>query len=418
MAAEDRPGRPADRTGSASNLLSLARDPGLWRGPGPWIVALLIAANLWVAHNFGELVTRRQDTLKAAGVGDGSHAPGAGGRVRLYADRGSSVPRFDESSGEATWTYWDEIPDARLNRLVVLTGMSQNLAINDYRPGQLTIPEQLDDLVRPSGARAFGLAAPNFTNEELELLTLALLTSPRTRPMVLVFGACFDKFRNVDLRPGYRQFLRRTPALREAWTQTIDAYAARYPLATAKMRATLDALHEGQERKEETSLEDRLREKVAGISPLVAARTDLNVILQLEAFAARNVLLNIKSTSKRPILAARYDLNREFLAMVADEARLAGTTLAIYVVPLQPGTENPYIPAEYAQFKGWIERFAADRGIPFANLEDLVPQQHWGQFAGGPDFKHFRVEGHRLTAEAIVRTFRSLWAPPRAGGTQ
>ena len=68
----------------------------------------------------------------------------------------------------------------------------------------------------------------------------------------------------------------------------------------------------------------------------------------------------------------------------------------------EPQDENPYLADEYADFKRWLAEFAAARGVPFANLEDAVPAGDWGETEDGPDFKHFKGAGHRLTVEAIL----------------
>ena len=43
--------------------------------------------------------------------------------------------------------------------------------------------------------------------------------------------------------------------------------------------------------------------------------------------------------------------------------------------------------------------------MPFANFEDVVPTEHWGTYLGGPDFKHFKAMGHKLTARAVIDRF-------------
>lgn len=125
-------------------------------------------------------------------------------------------------------------------------------------------------------------------------------------------------------------------------------------------------------------------------------------------FSLRNRVLGIRPTSKRPVIPYRYDLNREFLGLIADEAARNDVRLILYVIPLNPLSENPYVPGEYAAFKTWLEAFARERRIAFADLERAVPEEHWGEFMGGPDFKHFRGEGHRITAAAILARFRPL----------
>ena len=58
--------------------------------------------------------------------------------------------------------------------------------------------------------------------------------------------------------------------------------------------------------------------------------------------------------------------------------------------------------------------FASTRSLPFANLENEVPADDWGLLDGGPDFKHFKEAGHRITAAAVLRSFDSV-IPKQAG---
>ena len=95
--------------------------------------------------------------------------------------------------------------------------------------------------------------------------------------------------------------------------------------------------------------------------------------------------------------------------MVVQQAKAAGVQVAIYVVPLNPLADNPYVPNEYMEFKRWLEEFTSENDVAFANLENVVPHEHWGVWIDGPDFKHFREPGHRLTAQSIVKAFDRLW---------
>jgi hypothetical protein len=263
----------------------------------------------------------------------------------------------------------------------------------------------MDDALKPDGTRVWCESAPNMCNEEATLQLLAFCSSPRTKPAVFMYGLCFDKFRNVDLRPSYQDFMRGRPELQAAWQETADEYAQAYPLAAAKMRSTLQSLHQ-VDAEQQDSFEGRVRSSIASISPLVMHRKDLNAAASTFLFDARNWVFNIKPTDKRPIIQSRYDLNRQFLSLMADFARAHHVQLITYVIPLNPQAENPYVAAEYGDFKVWAAQFAAERSIPFTNLENLVPTGDWGIFMGGPDFKHFKGEGHKRTAEALLAAFR------------
>ncbi len=49
-----------------------------------------------------------------------------------------------------------------------------------------------------------------------------------------------------------------------------------------------------------------------------------------------------------------------------------GVSVALYVIPLNPRADNPYVPAEYAAFKSWLDALAQRHAVPFANLEEAA----------------------------------------------
>lgn len=316
--------------------------------------------------------------------------------------------RYDVSVGERLSEYLQDIPDSRSERLVILAGMSQMYAINERRPGDETISERMDDMLRDRGARVFGLAAPNLDNEEAMLLLLAALARPKTAPAVFIYALCFDKMRFVDLRPGYLAFLRENGDVAALWAQTAAKYRNRFPLATAKMEGSLASLTE-RDAAQEQSFEHRLRQHAGIFVPVVRMRKELNgYVLYDILYPARNKLLGIKNTSKRPIIAGRYDLNKELLLMMVDVAKSHNVQFVAYINPLNPQADNPYVPDEYETFKRWAKAMADSSGIPFANLENVVPHEDWGLFMGGPDFKHFKGAGHLRTARAVVDAFEPV----------
>ncbi len=370
-------------------------EPRLWRGPAPWVIVLLVAANMGIANWMTILAAARRENLAA-------------GDLRAF----EANSRYEATLGEAPLSTWSSIPDATSESVAILCGMSQMFSINERQPGDQMICEEMDDRLAPLGVRVYGLAAPNLCNEEALFLILALLDKPETTPKAFIYGACFDKMRNVDLRPGYQAFLTAKPGLQAAWKEAATAYQEKYPLAADKMLKTLADL-QAAEQHDDNSFEGRLREKVAAWLPIVAARKELNGYLQLRLHLLRNTLLRIKPTSKRPVIRSRYEMNREFLQMMSDVCEEAGVQFITYVIPLNPLAENPYIEEEYLEFKDWLGSVAEARRVPFANLEDLVPPSDWGEFLGGPDFKHFKGNGHRLTAAKLVEEFGPVLIAPR-----
>jgi hypothetical protein len=368
-------------------------DSRLWHGPAPKVILLLAVVNIAVLRWKSSMVEEKHANLT---VGD----------VKAL----NQSARYDYTFGEDLLASWGSIPDATKQPLVVLSGMSQMYAINEPKPGDQRISEWLDDRLSLRGVRVYGLAAPNLCNEEALFLLLALLERPQTTPRSFIYGVCFDKFRNMDLRPGYIKFFLANPHLATVWKQVAEEQGERYPLAAEKMLKTFHDLHieEDHDRPMSGTCENRLRDLIGAGVPVVAERKYLNGFIQNRLYTLRNSLLGIKNTSKRPIIRARYDMNRQFLELMMDISKQAGVQFIAYIIPLNPCAENPYILQEYKEFKTWLEDLAAARRVPFANLENLVPTEEWGMWMGGPDFKHFKGAGHRRVATKLEEEFGPL----------
>ena len=91
-----------------------------------------------------------------------------------------------------------------------------------------------------------------------------------------------------------------------------------------------------------------------------------------------------------------------------ESAAEAGIQVLVYVVPLRSDLEIPYDVDEYRSFKRELAGLANLHGATFADLDMLVPAEHWGEklstsLAGQAeiDFMHFRGAGHRLLARAL-----------------
>ncbi len=372
-------------------LVKLLFDRRVWLGTPGRSLLLLVLLNFGVAWQQQALKREQNKNLLASSQSDS-------------AVMAKGPPRYDVSIGDRLEQSLAFVPDGRSNRLVYLVGMSQMYVINDEKPGDLRISEHLDDMLRP-GARVFGLAAPNLDNEEALFLMLTVLQEARTAPHAFIYALCFDKMRLLDVRPRYLDYLGAHPALVRAIALAAEQYAVTYPLASAKLLSTLASTIRPVA-EQESSFEHRLRSVVAGFSPLIASRKQLNLMLTYGLlYQARNKLLGIKNTTKRPIIQARYELNKQLFQMMIAMAKNRGIQFITYINPLNPQAENPYVTSEYVGFKQWAETTAQQAGVPFANLEDVVPRDAWGQFMGGPDFKHFREEGHGRTAGAIVQHF-------------
>jgi lysophospholipase L1-like esterase len=363
-----------------------------WRGPFLYVFICLIGVNFAINSWQKSLELAQQKNLLTGAID---------------ASTNGKPIRWDKSIGDYLERYLPFMPDATKSPLVVVAGMSQMYAINDVQPGDQIISEHLDDLLAKHGVRTFGLAAPNMNNEEALLLLMATLDNPKTKPTFFIYGVCFDKFRNMDLRPNFQRYLRNNSTLATRWREAAVRYQGRFPSASEKMLSSIKAVTATPDKKNVT-FEDRIRDYTAQYIPLVASRQTLNATVNLQLFMFRNWVFNISPQSKRPILKSRYELNQEFLKMIAVIAAEEGVKPIFYIIPLNPLADTPYIPDQYATFKKWLQALCVKESIPFANFESVVPSQYWGEFMGGPDFKHFRGKGHELTARAIYNEFSPI----------
>jgi hypothetical protein len=382
--------RPAPRRNRT--LAQIFGDRALWaRTALPWFLGLFVVTNLLVAGWRVHLEEQRRQNLLLRDIDP---------------DRAGKPVRYDWSVGEDLGRYLRYVPDARAKPLVIVSGMSQMYAINDPAPDDQIIAEHLDDALAPKGMRVFGMAAPNLSNEEALVLFVTALADPKTRPDVFLYGVCFDKFRNQDLRPALDALLRARPDVAGLYRAIAEQHLATHPLAARKMLASLEAPAAQAPKSEEAStVEGRLRARAERALPVVAARKDVNAEVQFDLFLLRNAVFRIKATTKRPILASRYELNQELLDLMLDVARREGVVMPMYVIPLNPQAETPYVAEQYEAFKAWVTALARERGAPFGNLEGAVPAAEWGEIDGQPDFKHFRGAGHKRTADALLAQF-------------
>lgn len=319
----------------------------------------------------------------------------------------NEVPRYDWSVGAEQEKYWAYMPDARKQPLVVLDGMSQIYAINEEQPGDRITSEILDDSVKSGGTRVFSIAAPNLNNEELLFHLHALAQDSATTPKLLVFGVCFDKMRNVEVRETMRDVLADVPALDSAWRRSSDLLQTEFPELAKQMTRTLEGARARQTLRFDQRVEQSLVEAVGGVLPVVAIRSDLRTFVFERAYLLRNWMFRIKTSTKRPMLADRYVLNQQALVAAVRYAKQRGMRVLLYVIPLNRIAETPYVTEQYDGFKLWLQQTANTERAAFADLDTAVPDASWGLLYGQPDFKHFKEAGHVATANALLPLIRA-----------
>lgn len=294
------------------------------------------------------------------------------------------------------------------------------------------------------GVPIWCLSLPNENvQEQLVTLQWALL---RRHVRWLVLPMVYDKLRNDGLRVGFERLdspelearLGERPAGKRLGLEMakleLDARAsdsapeaeAAKPLSQYTASEWLHglSLQAITERALETALSARW--------PLWERRPQLWATFLNDLYNFRNWALNIKSSTKRPMLKLAYDNNMSAFREILDVADAAGVNVLVYVAPIRQDVEPPYILSEYVGWKKELDAYIARRGatsrtkLMLADLDTLVPADQWGSVQGSTeiDFMHFQGGGHRLLGKRVAQLLRSmgfqsdLAAEPRAAPTR
>ncbi len=288
---------------------------------------------------------------------------------------------------------------------IVWIGNSHQHAINDIKPGDelssVVLHKELNGNVWPGARPVFGISIPNLHFQEQLVLTVALaLMEPDHRPRLIIHGVRFHDARELGVRHDLRTLLT-TPEFAK-WLKSVEE-AGRYPALVDSIKE--DVALANTEKQRDKGAESWLMDNVADRLPILERRgliygNTLNALHQL-----RDRVFMIDTKSKRPILAGRYKLAIDSLELALAVAKEAGIAVLLYNVPIRPGVESPYVPAQYNQFRDDLKRIAAQYGARFADYDGLIPSKLWGTWydTDYPDYSHFTGEGHRILAAQVGR---------------
>ncbi|GAB5522005.1 MAG: hypothetical protein RhofKO_42560 [Rhodothermales bacterium] len=303
---------------------------------------------------------------------------------------------------------------------VLWLGNSQLHGLNQPQEGDSTAVARFDAWLRARGHYSVTLSQPNANLQEHYVL-FELVREQLPLRLVLL-PAVFDDTRETGLRSAVlnglgessaRQALSVTDIGRQILAEAPDLESKAAADGGVVDLAALD--HTVQERTERW-LNARLERHV----PLWANRPNARGEIFSTLYKARNTLLAIDPSTKRPMIPSRYAANMDALRALLASAAVHDIRVLVYIAPIRSDVPIPYISDEYAQFKHEIEQVAAEHGAAFANLEGIVPGPFWGtkeatRLGGGPeyDFMHFQDEGHRRLAHALTTEIEShrLLAP-------
>jgi len=285
---------------------------------------------------------------------------------------------------------------------VLWLGNSQLNTINQFREGDHISPWWLRrEASCADTTLPLGVSLPNANFQEMYLLEEYV--TARLPVNVIFLELCFDGLRQDGLRHDFVGFaepsdegeLGREPIGRTI-LQTAQALW-RNEVAAEQNPGLKGFLQQG--------VENRLDAALAKASPLWADRDSMQLKFLVDVYIVRNRLLGINSSTVRKLIADRYDRNMQALTALLRLARARDIPVIGYISPLRQDLAPPYDPDEYARWKSVLAKLLPENGAKLISLETLVPPADWGTSGriGDVDFIHFRNNGHRLVAKAMLR---------------
>ncbi len=306
--------------------------------------------------------------------------------------------------------------------LTVWVGNSHLHAINAYLPGdQLSsavLHIQFNGHEVPGERPVFGLTFPNLRYEEQALLSMGLAMLPEEhRPKVIVHGIRFHDARERGVRADTRPLLK-LPEIRQA-TAALDE--ERFGGVKALLEAGLQLAEESVNKEE--GLEPWLVRNLGERLPIFRKRDYIYGRARWRLARLRDWVFRIDTTSKRPILPARYLDSMNALSLAVAFAEERGVEVLMYNSPMRASVANPYIAKEYQSFRRDLELLVESNGGTYKDYDPLIPEELWGTSGGTefPDFSHFTGAGHVLLAKQIGADIEALLsssgATPKQGAS-
>lgn len=296
---------------------------------------------------------------------------------------------------------------AKLN--IVWIGNSQQHAINQPEPGDelasVELHFQLNGPTWPGRYPVFGMSYPNLGYAEIFSLVYALSRLGEKKPDVLILGLRFQDTKEIDFRKEFQDLI----------TREFDEWGLQAYVSSQTRSEVIEHVQDSRRQiylatTDDSSLEGRLSALTESIVPAYRYREQLQSLALTRLYWARNLILGIKTSSKRPMLKGRYHIAMQYLQLTLDVARDSGIRVLAYNIPLRPGVETPYIQSEYDDFRDEVRRLCDRHGVVFRDYDPLIPAEEWGiwDVAGEIDYMHFTGRAHKRLANAIFHELQPL----------
>ena len=294
-------------------------------------------------------------------------------------------------------------------------GASQLYGVNAYREGERNAAYQVFDALIRDNVATVTVSMPLAFAEEHEIVLQYLLAKEKISGLVI--GAVYGDMRHEDVRTSVAELLEDADTRRrlEA-TEHGRKLIERARLKETEKTATVP----GPDRDAPTLMtatEEKITdfaEKAFGLETLRktgrgwAILTFEDIRRYFESLRARYT--RDLSAYRVQMSAKNYGANWEAWREMVAAARTSNTRVLIYIPP-RPTDFFPFDQAGYETFKRDMAQLAAQNGAAFVNLENVVPNDLWGEVDLSFGFNvrdpfHFRAEGHRLLAQALLPEIR------------
>ena len=297
--------------------------------------------------------------------------------------------------------------------VVVWLGNSQLHGINQYQEGQENAPLLVHHRFSPQGidVLTFSPASANL----IEHYVLFEFLRQKLPIKVLVWQGMFVNQRWTTVRPELQSCLEdpgSVEALQE--TQTGKMILARYH--TQDESATGDDLAGLRDTWQETC-ERGINDWLGRNSTLWSLRPKIRVAFFAHLSNLRTTVFRVQPHTKRKMLKGPYGTNVQALQELLEVTAEDGIKVIVYIAPMRPTEQRPYLEEEFAQWEVDVKTLADRYGAVYADLENIIPVELWGVHEGRqlfareqPDFWHFQASAHAILADAVNELLDSTGA--------
>ncbi len=315
------------------------------------------------------------------------------------------------------------LPPSTARKRLLWLGWSQLYAINDYHAGDRTAPALLAERLDRANVDLIAIAMPNINPRE-ELVVYEYLR-PRLKLAGLIVPAWLQGMKQEGIRPTWQAALA-DPPVRSALA-ALPSGGALLAAAAPQAKSAQEIGQQGLVKDTRTTQQRVEQWLVAELTHRFApwrvrdeAQGEIKLALlagKEQVLRLRNLVLGTRARNWINVIPpARYGINLQALTDLVSTARRDGLPVLVYVPPRPSGTRFPFDPAVYATFKADGERIARARGASFANIEDTVADNLWGEADNGAgeivtDPSHFTAAGHRLMADALAGALEATILP-------